>query len=163
MQQSCYDGTLWDPTCNQSSWLFLDWLEGRVGRMGICCSRGIFRARSSQVGDSGASPWFSCGHLPCCTGFRPVPPPPANMQPGQLHSWKPESLGHQLFPILNENNTQANKTKQKIRFFIWQSTAAQNCPIHSGKVGEILLPIFYCKTSSSASEAPLLPPGKGAK
>lgn len=32
------------------------------------------------------------------------------------HSWKPEILGHQLFPILRENNKQANKTTDQILY-----------------------------------------------
>lgn len=120
-----------------------------------------FQSMDFLVGEFWSKFFTLTQNLPCCTGFQATPRP-ASVYPGQLHSWNPEILGHQLFPILRENNQQANKTKQKVRFFI-QHPLLRTIIFTQEELEKVYPTIFNCKTSSSASVTPLLPGGKGAK
>lgn len=115
-------------------WLSLDWLD-RVGNRKegwLSVALGIFLfqqdlaeqdlPRKEILEQVLLSVW--CKHLACC--WNPGQPQdlPGCVQYSLMgEAWK-AFLYHQLFPMLGENNEQANKRKQKIGFFIWQLSAA---------------------------------------
>lgn len=131
--------------------------------MGICCSWGVFLFWHELL-EHGLPRKEILEHVlhshvhisPAALEFR-QPQGPASACPPQLHSWKLELFGHQLFPVLRENNKQASKTKQEIRFlfgshqllrtvvFTWEKLEKVSRPFQIAKQAAQPLRLQYCQ------------------
>ena len=124
--------------------------------MGICCSWGIFLFWHELLEHGPPRKEIPEHVLHSHVDISPAalevrqPQGPASVRPPQLRCWKLELFGHQLFPVLRENNKQANKTKQKIRFLFGSHQLLRTVVFTREKLEKVSLPFQIAKQAAQS-------------